>query len=212
MPSIPRECDDPAASAVGSSSHAAAVSTQDWLDSLHRTKKSVALPASRSTDRMSASGVSLNPAGGAGPGPLRHGAGDFRAPVPPRSALAAGSEESFDAGSRSSLQSDKKRRVRFETQTSASAQSAPADRQRSRKQQQRPSADDERSRAAPDGDDESARGSSSSLFSKFRRVVADGVGALFGLSKPKTGTEDTPDARPATTCNGHLAAGSFEVR
>ena len=217
MPSIPRECAGPS----GDIDQAAAeppVTTKDWLDSLHR-KKNV-LPISKSTDQVFS--VSLNPAGGSGL--LRHSAaGDFSAPVS-RSTLA-GSDESFaipDASSRQSLNSrdsvsslDKKRHVRFELQPTT-IQRAPASRQRStsrsRKQQRHSgerASETDRARATDD-DDEGQTGSraSTSLFSKFRRVVADGVGSLFGLAKQKNNAEDLSDAQP--TCNGHLSASSFE--
>ena len=122
LPSIPREC---AANAEP------AVSTKDWLDSLHRKKNVVAaaLPVSRSTDRMSY-GVSLNPAGGGGL--ARHSAaaavGGFS--TPGRGSSLAGSNESFNTSSRQSLTSvsshDKKpRHVRFELQPTT-IQRAPA--------------------------------------------------------------------------------------
>ena len=49
---------------------------------------------------------------------------------------------------------------------------------------------------------------SGSLFSKFRRVVVDGVGSLFGLSKQKNNVEELSSTHP--TCNGHMAASLFD--
>ena len=200
LPSIPREC------GTSGDSHEPAISTRDWLDALHRGKG--AFPASRSTDQMEA--VCLNPAG------YPYSVGSLgRRPPPSRSTLAGSSESFASAVSRQSLTSresvssrsesaaSKKRRVRFELQPPAPTSAV----QRVPDQRHLRSRSDRRQKAASLEDAET-RTSTGSLLSKFRRVVVDGVGSLFGLSKPKSNVDEAADVQP--TSNGHLSSNSFD--
>ena len=113
---------------------------------------------------------------------------------------------------RSDSSSSKKRRVRFELQpTTVRGGSEHRQRSRSFRDRQRRTVGDQPSGTCgvttSDADNIESREAASqaapgSLFSKFRRVVVDGVGALFGLSKQKNSdAENLSGAAP--TCNGH---------
>ena len=233
LPSIPRECASGADACQ--SIPEVTVNTKGWLDYVHR--KNNVRSISQSADQMNAvplthAGDGLRSlGGGSGLGTLgRRGADGCT--TPSRSTLV-GSNESFavtEVSSRQSLNSgdsvslqgrqngrrdsSKKRRVTFELQP-PTVQRVPDQRLRSRsrsdKQQQRMA--DNQNRAADPAADDGVEGqptsrASGSLFSKFRRVVVGGVGALFGLSKQKNSVDESSDTQPV--CNGHMPASSFD--
>ena len=236
MPSIPCECapgGDTSRSAAEST-----ISTKEWLDSLQRKKKvsSISQSTDRMCPvSLNPAGGPRSLGYDCGAGSLgRRSADSCR--IASRSTLAR-SDDSFaviQANSRHSLHSrdsvasqdsqngrndssSSKRRVRFELQPTP-AQRVPDQRQRSSSS----SRSDKRQRAVGDqasgtdrvltaDDDAEGRSTSrasGSFFSKFRRVVADGVVALLGRSKQKSNEEDSSDTQP--TCNGHMPANSFE--
>jgi len=224
MPSIPRECVPDTQTTV------VPINTGAWLDSLQRKKNAHSI--SKSTEQMTA--VPLNRAGdgpqflAGGSGPGTHGRQNVAVCTTPSRSTLVGSNDSFAVTEASSRQlinsvssqehqkglrdrsSSKKRHVRFELQP-PTVQRIPDQRQRSR------SRSDKRQDQAPisepvakdDLEGRTAASASGSLFSKFRRVVAGGVGALFGLSKQKNSSVDSSsDTQPA--CNGHMLTSSFE--
>ena len=209
MPSIPRECNGAPAG-----SETVAINTRGWDDSLRRRNINNVHSMSRSTDQMVAASSAMGAAGHEWSTPSRSTLVGSSVESFTSANAATSSQQSLDSTNSGGSAASKKRRVRFELQpTSAATRQRDPDPQR-----QRARSRSDRQRRTTVGD----QAPSGSLFSKFRRVVVDGVGSLLGLSKKNVDDDDDSvencsqapvpghPLQTAAACNGGHHYSSFE--